>query len=246
MQKICFVVPCYNEALRLPTNDFFDFSIQNDGVDFCFVNDGSTDNTLSVLEELKYRNSKQIFILDLKENGGKAEAVRQGVLFTCGSDQYSHIGFLDADLATPLSQIPLFINIKEKSFVLGSRIRRLGSKIERTPTRHYLGRIFSTCASVILKLPVYDTQCGAKLLKKDLAVQIFEDKFITKWLFDIELLARTIGVFGRGEAMERIYEVPLTAWEEKAGSKLKLKHLLKVPMELFKISRRYIDLLSKK
>ncbi|MGB5371258.1 MAG: response regulator, partial [Flavobacteriaceae bacterium] len=82
LQKYCVgvVIPCYNEAERLSSKIFQEFSRKNLGYHLCFVNDGSTDNTLEVLEKLRKGNEDTISIYDCAKNGGKAEAVRQGIL----------------------------------------------------------------------------------------------------------------------------------------------------------------------
>jgi len=116
----------------------------------------------------------------------------------------------------------------------------LGAQVKRKNSRHYLGRIFATVASKILKLPVYDTQCGAKLYKKNIVLQLFEEQFITKWLFDVELLARYINLFGRGNAIEKIYEFPVFRWEDVGASRLKIIDFIKAPLELWKINKKYL------
>ena len=106
------------------------------------------------------------------------------------------MGYWDADLATPLSTIPEFIEKFQSSRALvavcGSRILRLGASIQRLVFRHYLGRVFSTVASNILNIPVYDTQCGAKLFRTEHAELIFSEHFISRWFFDVELFARAL------------------------------------------------------
>ena len=89
---------------------------------------------------------------------------------------------------------------------------------------------------MILKLPVYDTQCGAKIFKIKLAQIIFMDPFITNWLFDIELFARTKNV---RMGIQPFIEIPLNQWIEKEGSKIKLRDMFMFPLELMKISNHY-------
>lgn len=235
------VIPCYNEANRLDGKAFADFSQQHPDIHFLFVNDGSTDNTLAALQDLSQQHPN-LHHLDLKVNGGKAEAVRQGMLYVSKNHPADYVGFWDADLATPLWEIPNFINIiteRDFSIVTGLRLARLGASVKRKKSRHYLGRCFATTASIALHLPVYDTQCGAKLYKLEVVPILFEHTFITKWLFDVEILARYIQHFGAQSAEEKIYEYPLWSWEDVHGSQLKTKDFIKGPYELWKISRAY-------
>ena len=241
MQKI-IIIPCYNEANRLPAHDFVEFAINNQEILFLFVNDGSTDNTLEVINSLASQNDC-FLSLDLDKNGGKAEAVRQGMLYAANNFESEYIGFWDADLATPLNEIPRFIESAQLNhfhIVSGLRLMRLGAKVKRLRSRHYLGRFFATAASLVLKLPVYDTQCGAKLYQTDVVNSLFKDPFITRWLFDVELLARYIQLFGKEKAKNNIYECPLFQWEDIKGSSLKFKDFFKAPFELIKIRQKYL------
>jgi glycosyltransferase involved in cell wall biosynthesis len=215
MQKICIVIPCYNEAERLPRDDYIQFYQQNENIHFCFVNDGSTDNTKTVLSELQ-KQRERIRIINLETNQGKAEAVRTGMLDAFAQQSFDMIGYFDADLATPLEEVFLLAKAMSDDpdylVSFGSRVQRLGSTIIRNPARHYFGRVFSTVASIILKIPVYDTQCGAKLFRPENIKKIFQDPFLSTWLFDLEIFARYINTFGRDEVLERLIEVPLTQW----------------------------------
>lgn len=243
MIKICIVIPCYNEENRLNITMFSDFlKAHQETIDLLFVNDGSSDNTLKILEQLKNANTNNCNFLNLDVNSGKAEAVRQGINKAYSTSKYDYIAYFDADLATPLSEILLLTDIVEHNpkiiMVLCSRVKRLGANIKRKLKRHLLGRVFATFASQILNLAVYDTQCGAKLIKASLVPQLFNTPFITSWLFDIEIIARIRNM--NPLVIESVlYEHPVTAWEDIGGSKLKLKHMIKVPWELFKISRKY-------
>ena len=126
---------------------------------------------------------------------------------------FDYIAYFDADLATSLDEIPVFFNIFEQNntlkMVVGSRVKRLGANINRKWMRHIVGRIFATCASATLLLPTYDTQCGAKMLSKDVVYQLFKDEFISKWLFDVEVFARLALIVGYPEVKNSIYEYPL-------------------------------------
>lgn len=243
MTKTCIIIPCYNEASRLKVNLFTDFlNNNNTGYDILFVNDGSSDNTLDVIYEISNNYPDNCFVLNLEKNSGKGEAVRQGVLNTSNSNKYMYIGYLDADLATPFSEVLLMVAIAEKNpnlwLILCSRWKRLGSNIIRKRKRHLLGRVFATFASIILKLPVYDTQCGAKLIRADIAPSIFNESFITSWLFDIELIAR-IRNLNRANIEKLLFEHAVMQWQDIEGSKLKLSHMFKVPIQLLKIHRKY-------
>ena len=247
MNDCIIVVPCYNEAARLDTAAFREFVSRGHPQRFLFVNDGSTDDTAAVLESLRRQNPDRFDVCHLPRNKGKAEAVRRGVLRALGS-RVDAVGFWDADLATPLEEIPQFCELLEHNprlqMVIGARVKLLGRTIERRILRHYLGRTFATAASVVLRLPVYDTQCGAKLFRVTEEIRaMFEEPFRTNWIFDVELLARFIRGRKAGDleaAEEAIYELPLTQWRDVAGSKVKARDFFKSFFELARIYWTYL------
>lgn len=235
------VIPCYNEANRLDRDAYLRYAEVNASIQFLFVNDGSKDDTLDVLRQLSEQQSN-IHYLDVQPNGGKAEAVRKGMLYAAQNMEVEYVGFWDADLATPLSEIENFgVQMSRGVYdvVTGLRLMRLGANVWRKKSRHYLGRCFATTASVALQLPVYDTQCGAKLYRKSVVEPLFSESFITRWLFDVELLARYKKLFGREAAIKKIYEYPVLSWEDVNGSQVKAKDFFKAPYELWKIMRKY-------
>lgn len=238
--KTIVVVPCYNEAKRLHQDDFLHYVEQNEDVAFLFANDGSRDNTLEVLQSLTARHER-LLLFDIQPNGGKAEAVRRGMLYAVEHYDAQYVAFWDADLATPLNEIEPMVAWADKGYdvVMGLRLMRLGAKVRRKPLRHYLGRCFATVASMMLDLPVYDTQCGAKLFRREVVETIFQEQFITRWLFDVELLARYKQRYGTENAKEKIYEFPLFQWQDIDGSQLKSRDFFKAPVELMKIRRKY-------
>ena len=123
---------------------------------------------------------------------------------------------------------------------LGSRVKMLGWRIERETVRHYMGRLFATCASLTLNLPVYDTQCGAKVFARHPAiVAAFAEPFSVSWIFDVELIARIASTLPLVEREEMIIEHPLRQWRDVAGSKVKLRHLVISFLDLIKIAIKY-------
>jgi glycosyltransferase involved in cell wall biosynthesis len=241
MPRTILVIPCYNEERRLQERAFLEFAEQQAEIRLLFVNDGSRDGTLSKLEQLAARYPLGIDVCDLPRNGGKAEAVRQGMLAALTTDAEC-VGFLDADLATPLEAVPRFVNVLEQfpsiDVVLGTRLPLLGRKIQRNRKRQLLGRLFATVASRTLGVPLQDTQCGAKLFRVTPALRgALSQPFLARWIFDVELLAR----LQEAPLREAIYEQPLDQWTEVPGSKLKATDFLKAPGELLQIYARYLS-----
>jgi dolichyl-phosphate beta-glucosyltransferase len=245
--KVVVVVPCYNEAARLPVQAFRSFCEHDSTIRFIFVNDGSTDETLEILNELQNRDPDRYLVIDQQPNQGKAEAVRTGMR-KAFQEKPAYAGFWDADLATPLDEIPYFIQVLEEhprcEIVFGSRIKLLGRSIERNPTRHYLGRMFATVVSSILNLPIYDTQCGAKLFRVTPEIErLFDEPFSVGWIFDVEIIARLIQA-RRGTQHARpeevIYELPLRQWHDIAGSKVRASAFFRAIFEIGRIYRRYL------
>lgn len=255
VRKTAIIVPCYNEERRLKADEFITFASRHREVSFIFVDDGSTDNTGKLLKALSSKEPGRFIAIRLESNSGKAEAVRRGFLRAFESD-FDTIGFWDADLATPLECIPDFTGFieKGKEVVIGSRVRLLGRDIERRALRHYLGRLFATAVSVLLKLPVYDTQCGAKLFRRTMALEAaMSEPFHVKWTFDVELLGRLSilnEASGAPSAMEAWVEFPLPRWEEVRGSKVGAKDFIRSGAELLRLvsffrseaaRRKYMD-----
>jgi len=242
VSRVLLVVPCYNEAHRLNVDAFRRFRLDGHQIEFCFVNDGSGDSTLSVLESMRAEDPARFSVLNLERNQGKAEAVRRGI--AASFDRADYIGFWDADLATPLTELPSFVDIlntrREKQMVFGARVRLLGREISRQPARHYVGRVGATLISSSLGLAIYDTQCGAKLFRPSETIRdIFASPFLSRWLFDVEIIARFVERCGRDVAAGAIYEMPINVWHDVKGSKVKPLDFLRALRDLRKIRRGY-------
>lgn len=244
--SILIVVPCYNEAERLDVATFLAFASKNEKVGFVMVDDGSTDGTLRLLRELKDQASDQFQVIAIPRNVGKAEAVRRGVLVAFRAAP-GYVGFWDADLATPLPMIIEFAHVLNNRpalmLVTGARVLMLGRDINRRASRHYFGRVFATAASLVLKAPVYDTQCGAKLFRAhELVCRLFDLPFSSRWLFDVEILARLAnvgGIYTPSRLQQLVYELPLPRWSDVAGSKVQWRDAVRAAFDLAVIFRRY-------
>ena len=239
---LALIVPCHNEADRLQPQAFLDFVASRPGVRLLFVDDGSTDATADVLERLRSAAPDSTGILQVPSRQGKGEAVRRGVLDGIGSGA-ALVGFWDADLATPLEAVDDFLALARKrpdiEVILGSRVMLMGRDIRRHAARHYLGRVFATAVSLALDLPVYDTQCGAKLFRvNDAIAAVFASPFRSPWIFDVEVLARYLAQPvppGGQPRRARIYELAVPAWHDVPGSKLRWFDFVRSFFELARI-----------
>ena len=234
LKNICLVVPCYNEESRLNIGEYGKFS---GTVNFLFVNDGSSDGTLKLLEEKAAGFSS---VLDLERNTGKAEAVRRGMMHLKTLPLYDEIewvGFWDADLATPLDEVENMLKFgnaicPDADAVFGSRIYRLGSEIIRSPVRRLISRIFCLIFKTIYRIDTYDSQCGAKIFKKEIMDAAFSEPFISRWIFDVEIILRL--------KKSRIVEYPVKKWVDVKGSKvMKLSNVVTISRDIFRLWKKY-------
>ncbi|OOY10916.1 hypothetical protein BMG00_17320 [Thioclava marina] len=240
--RALIVVPCYNEAERFNHDAFAQFIARHNGVDFVFVNDGSTDATEARLEALRAEYPQRVTVLRLSRNSGKAEAVRQGLLHACGRG-VSHVGYWDADLATPLDAIPDFLRVIDRDqdvqVVYGARLRMLGRRVERRFSRRIVSAICATLARQVLSLPIGDSQCGAKMLRNTPSLCLaLSEPFNAGWLFDVELFLRLKERFAAIESRHAFFEQPLVEWDEVPGSKVSGNAILRSGMEMLKLLGR--------
>ena len=251
MNRISIVVPCYDEAHRFDADAFDHALAENPGLEFLFVDDGSRDDTLQLLrkfeQQSELRRDGRVRVMGLARNQGKSHAVRAGMIDAFSTDAL-YCGYWDADLATPLDEIPRFMEVLEGNhsldLVIGSRVKLLGRSIQRDPLRHYLGRVAATVASMLLQLPVYDTQCGAKIFRNTPAMkQLFVEPLNSGWVFDVEVIARLIRYRRDAKlpsAEHAIYELPLQQWHDVAGSKVHVGDYLRALVEVINVWRRFL------
>lgn len=231
---VCVIIPCYNEEKRLDVESFYNYACELRKL--IFVNDCSTDQTENILARLSNGNTN-IFYLSLKQHSGKSEAVRQGFLYAVDKHTNSNwYCFIDADLSAPLREIDNMLGYKDlylntPSAIFGSRFIRLGANIERDKFRLLASRVMAISINFIFKTQLNDAFCGLKLFRSESMELAFSKPFLSRWLFDLEVLFR-LGV-------ENVIEYSLQEWNHKPESKLKLYELVLFVIELFKIKRNY-------
>ncbi len=233
--NLSLVIPVYNESHRLastlailnswqaPTDLKIDKVI--------FVNDGSTDTSLKILKSSKINFPKKIISYDL--NRGKGNAIRRGLL-TSTSD-YTLI--MDADLATPLSQLERFIPDMKKAtdVIIGTRKNGHSTVTVHQPfVREHLGRVYTRLTQLILGVPITDFTCGFKAFSQKAIENISPRSFINRWSYDSELL------FLAYRFNLSIHEVAVV-WADQAGTRVNLlRDSISSFADLLKIRLNYL------
>lgn len=216
------VIPVFNEALvlRETFNALVPFLEGLEGLgtgsgsfEIVAIDDGSKDDSLAILRELA-RSDARLLVDALPENRGKGAAVRVGMLAASGERSL----FMDADLSTPLEEIPRFLAELDAGHdvVIGSR-RAPGAEITRHQPwlREHLGRGFTMLTRLLLAPGIHDFTCGFKAFRRDAAQEIFRRSTLDGWAFDAELvvIARELGY--------EITQVPVR-WRHEDGTKVRL------------------------
>lgn len=181
------IIPLYNEAERIPkTIDEICtfFAVKDNIAEIVFVNDGSTDETVAVLE--RYAHTYAFRVISYAENRGKGYAVRQGIKATTGD----WMVFFDIDLATPLAAFDDLVSTLSDTdaVVIGSR-RVAGAEVKKAESRirTFLGKGFTRLSNVLVP-GIQDFTCGFKCFSRKAAETIFPLAQIDRWGFDTELL----------------------------------------------------------
>lgn len=239
--KTCLVIPCYNEAQRLFLSAYAAYFEGRPDVSFVFVDDGSTDGTLALLKSFAAGREGRVTVIANPKNAGKAEAVRIGVLHSLKAGAPDWIGFMDADLAAPLLEIDHLLAISKAfptvSIVFASRVSSPGARITRSPVRRLCGMAFASAARLLLGITARDTQCGAKLFRTAVAAETFREKFLSRWLFDLELFLRAAALQDAKPGM--FAEFPLGVWTEKGASRIGFSDLTGIVVDFVLIVKKY-------
>jgi dolichyl-phosphate beta-glucosyltransferase len=211
-------IPCYNEAARIgdTVRAALDYlSAESPDAELIVVNDGSTDATSAIVAKALDGAKIQTRLLENFPNRGKGAAVRSGLLAAT-----KPIGmFFDADLSTPLDEIPKLIEPIANGDVdvtFGSRaLDRKLIGVHQPWRREQAGRIFNLIVRVATGMAFWDTQCGFKAFRLDVCRPILEKAHILGFAFDVELL------FLAHRAGLRLREVPVR-WNHSEGSKVRV------------------------
>ena len=233
------MLPVFNEASR-ESDYFWKALVSYSDVDFVFIDDCSTDNSLDLLR--RYKDHPNVGLLRLRKNSGKAEAIRQA--FVCEAEERSnhkYVGYLDSDGAFPANEavrhIPKAIEKFKEGYSLYtvSRVTLSGRNIKRKTYRHLIGRLIRTLIGFRHKSLPYDTQSGFKLFKNDsLLEQIMAVPFTTKWFVDIEVINRRRAL---SKDMGLIWEEPALTWSDIGDSSIKLRSSFRILVDIIRIIR---------
>ena len=240
------IIPAYNEEKRLPKTlrEIDDYlRKQNYDSEIIVVSDGSKDKTVEVAKNLmseinpstelrvdaeQSRSIKNLRVIEFKENQGKGFGVKEGMLAALGNFRL----FTDADNSTPIFQIEKIWPEFEKGadIVIGSRDIKGAILDPPQPLfRRLTGEVFKYLRKIIVDLwEIEDSQCGFKCFTKKAAEDIFPKCKINRFAFDPEILlvAKKSGY--------KIKEIPIY-WKNDLQSKVKLKSMIKMLLDLFKI-----------
>ena len=213
MVELSIIIPAYNEEKRIEktAEDYIKYFKKYD-YELIIIPNGCKDKTEDIVKKLSKKN-KQIKYKIIKEAVGKGGAIKEGFRIAQGK----LIGFVDADNSTkPREFEDLIKNIGKYDCIIASRyIKGAVVKPKQKITRIIASRAFNLMVRILFGLRVYDTQCGAKLFKKEVIKKILPKLDITKWAFDVDLLLQV------KKQKYKIKEYP-TKWEDSLGSQLKI------------------------
>ncbi|MCX5788093.1 MAG: glycosyltransferase [Elusimicrobia bacterium] len=219
--KTLVVLPSFRESARLP-GVFREIrslvAPPGHQVSFLLVDDGSGEEECRRLAALieEHGLASRMALLSLGRNQGKGAAILAG--FKRGlAEGHDYLAFMDSDGAIPVAELYRAVryaaSANEVSAVIGARVKMLGRNVARSYSRHYIGRVFATFVSAYFQVPVYDSQCGLKIIRRDVLERYLDVPTDKRWVWDTELL---LAMLAGGE---RVHELPID-WKEIAGSKI--------------------------
>ncbi|MEK6820451.1 MAG: glycosyltransferase [Nanoarchaeota archaeon] len=227
--KVSIIMPAYNEEKRIgrTLEEYISFfrKLKEEGItdfEIVAVLNACRDNTRGVVKNFS-RKYREIRYLDF-ERGGKGFAITEGFrdALKRGSEL---IGFVDADMATPPGAFyDLIGNISGYNGVIANRWdKRSRIETKQPLLRRIMSRGYNFIVRSLFLLPHRDTQCGAKVFRRELIEKILPKLGSSEWGYDVDLL-----FYARKEGA-RIKSIP-TIWNDQKGSKIDVK---KTPLKMF-------------
>jgi len=212
--EVSIVIPAYNEAHRIGNTIRRIFrELANLSFEVVISEDGSTDNTVDVINGLADEYKGKITVLKSKKRLGKGNGFLRGAFRSRGK----YIILLDADFPTNADTIINEIKYLRAGYdvVIGSRAHE-SSILDppAPPLREALGRVFNTIVRLLFSVKIHDTQCGVKGFKKEVFSTIGPIQF-TSFVFDVEIITK---VYAHNL---RVIEVPIY-WSSTLGSKVRI------------------------
>ncbi len=186
------VIPAYNEGQRLPNYlpKLCD-SLAQSPIPWriTIVDDGSRQDDSRRMQECVRQCGSQVSFHQLPCNSGKGAAVYSG---WDADREAMWLGLLDADGSIPAYEVLRLVssvaNDNAPDALFASRCKILGRQVHRSWLRHACGRLFATLVSVSTGIPVYDSQCGFKLVRRRCYEEIRGTLRERRFAFDVELL----------------------------------------------------------
>jgi len=233
IKSISIIYPVFNEEKRLRKTflDIMKFEQSNKFLkkEYIFVNDGSSDQTLSVLNK-RFKNNKKVRVISYDKNMGKGYALKKGVL----AAKNDWVLTTDADCSVSNFQLIKWIQKKYLNhndlIYFGSRNHRL-SIVKKKKIRKIVGMVFKFSIRFFFQIKISDTQCGFKLYKLNTAKKLFGMMSVNDYMHDIEicLIAKKLDL--------RIRDLPVK-WTHVSQSKINfIRDFFKVALSLIRISR---------
>jgi glycosyltransferase involved in cell wall biosynthesis len=214
--KLSIVIPAHNEGDRLPPmlESYAGFFSEKygDDAELIVVPNACVDCTADIAREIGLR-FPQIKVLDDPGRVGKGGAVMLGAQ----SAQGDLIGFVDADGATPPEAFDELVQkISCDGCIIASRWMKGSQVSPKQPlSRRFASRCFNSMVRILFGLKLTDTQCGAKLFRREVMQPVLKNLGVTSWAFDVDML------FQAKRAGASIREIP-TVWNDIAGSKIRI------------------------
>lgn len=227
--KLSILVPAYNEENRIKKTllEYNNFLQKNyDDYEIIVICDGCYDQTPTIVKNIAEKNPR-IKLLEFGHRLGKGGGLKEGFKHATGDI----IGFTDADGATPPTSYNKLIDatIKDTDVAIGSR-KIKGAKIttHQSKDRELASKAFNLLVNIIFKLNIKDTQCGAKVFKKEVIKKILPSLTTKGFETDVELIWRA------KKENYKLKEIPIT-WEHKGGETFNFKYIPNMFINLIKL-----------